>query len=337
MTIPNGNNGGSIRMVCCTGANEGDMYFTGGGAVGILIAGSGKIGIGTTNPQSTLHLGPSLNSMPAATSIAVPGDTSIRFMAGSDGNANYGSFIAGTQVSGVRALSLGSRQGEGDIVTMTLTQGNVGIGAISPNAPLHICNTCTITNMSIQNVNCGGYALYQAKSACTANIWQWGSWNDGTYRIGQSGIGDYMTIATTGTACFSSSPSNIMGLGTKLHEGIYNVTTGASCVLTLPINYGSASSIYLFGSLLGNDSMHYAHMMYYYRNDFAGFVGSTITQMSCYNPSTAGQRYTFSIVDPGGTGKSGCLLKINITCANGPDVGAGNYSTKFKIVVYSAF
>jgi hypothetical protein len=141
MTIPNGNNGGSIRMVCCTGANEGDMYFTGGGAVGILIAGSGKIGIGTTTPQSTLHIGPSLNSMPAATSIAVPGDTSIRFMAGSDGNANYGSFIGGTQVSGVRALSLGSRQGDGDIVTMTLTQGCVGIGCTTPYHKLHIKGT----------------------------------------------------------------------------------------------------------------------------------------------------------------------------------------------------
>ena len=338
--------------------------------------------------------------------------------------------------------------------------GNIGIGTISPNAPLHVCNSCTITNISIQNVNCAGYALYQAKSACTAYTWQMGSWNDGTYRIGQSGVGDYMTIATSGNvgigtttpqkllevrtggtsttpsmifaggisqaiiggeaqiaissnispttgtptstelaragmgfqylsaaqpsefsigiqctnvcnsnvkiwnnatrltisstgistfACqicaptvYSSSDSyfcgstyGIMGLGAKVHEGTYHVYTGASCVLSLPINYGSASSIYLFGSLLGNDSMHYAHMMYYYRNDFAGFTGSTITQMSCYNTSTAGQRYTFSIVDPGGIGKSACPIKINITCANGPDVGAGSYCTKFKIVVYN--
>jgi hypothetical protein len=141
MTIPNGNNGGAIRMACCTGANEGDMFLTGGGGVGILIAGSGKIGIGTTTPQSTLHIGPSLNTVPACTSIAVPGDTSIRFMAGSDGNANYGSYIAGTQIAGVRALSLGSRQGAGDIVTMTLTQGQVGIGTPNPSYLLHICCT----------------------------------------------------------------------------------------------------------------------------------------------------------------------------------------------------
>jgi len=56
MTIPNGNNGGSIRMACCTGANEGDMYLTGGGGVGILIAGSGTVGIGTVTPCTTLDI-----------------------------------------------------------------------------------------------------------------------------------------------------------------------------------------------------------------------------------------------------------------------------------------
>jgi len=54
MTIPNGNNGGSIRMACCTGANEGDMFLTGGSGTGLLIAGSGKVGIGTTAPNEKL-------------------------------------------------------------------------------------------------------------------------------------------------------------------------------------------------------------------------------------------------------------------------------------------
>ena len=163
-----------------------------------------------------------------------------------------------------------------------------------------------------------------------------------------------VSIASTGITCFacqictptvySSSDSyfcgstyGIMGLGAKVHEGTYHTMTGASTTITLPVTYGSASSIYLFGSLLGNDSMHYAHMMYYYRNDFAGFQSATLSQMSCYNVSTAGQRYTFSIVDPGGTGKSGCQIQINITCANGPSVGAGSYCTRFKIVVYNVY
>jgi len=59
MTIPNGNNGGSIRMACCTGSNEGDMFLTGGGGSGILIAGNGRLGIGTTCPSEKLEiLGP---------------------------------------------------------------------------------------------------------------------------------------------------------------------------------------------------------------------------------------------------------------------------------------
>ena len=56
MTIPNGNNGGAIRMVCCTGANEGDMFLTGGGGVGLLIAGSGNVGIGVTSPPEPLSV-----------------------------------------------------------------------------------------------------------------------------------------------------------------------------------------------------------------------------------------------------------------------------------------
>jgi hypothetical protein len=168
MTIPNNNNGGSIRMVCCTGANEGDMYFTGGAGCGILIAGSGKIGIGTTTPKSTLHIGPSLNSMPSATSIAVPGDTSIRFMAGSDGNADYGSYIGGTQYSGVRALSLGYRQGAGDVLTMTITQlsennGGVGVGTTSPTANLDV-------NGSFRTISSFGKQYSQTSSSGTTSF-----------------------------------------------------------------------------------------------------------------------------------------------------------------------
>ena len=98
----------------------------------------GKVAIGNTNPQATLHLGASLNTLPSATSIAVAGDTSIRFTGGSDGNSNYGSYIAGTQYSGVRALSLGSRQGAGDVLAMTITEGKVGIGTTNPSHKLHV-------------------------------------------------------------------------------------------------------------------------------------------------------------------------------------------------------
>jgi hypothetical protein len=122
---------------------SGVLRFFTAGSVKMYVSSSGNIGVGNTNPQANIHIGPSLNTVPASTSIAVAGDTSIRFMAGSDGNANYGSFIAGTQVAGVRALSLGYRQGAGDITTMTITElatgtGSVGIGTSSPKGNLEV-------------------------------------------------------------------------------------------------------------------------------------------------------------------------------------------------------
>jgi hypothetical protein len=128
-------------------SDSGKLKFDGSTTVGaatkMTLTSAGNLGIGNTTPQATLHLGPSLNTVPASTSIAVAGDTSIRFMAGSDGNANYGSYIAGTQTAGVRALSLGYRQGAGDVLTMTVTQisdgrGGVGIGTSVPTSPLTI-------------------------------------------------------------------------------------------------------------------------------------------------------------------------------------------------------
>jgi len=151
----------------------------------LRIDGSGNVAIGNTNPQANLHIGPSFNTVPASTSIAVAGDTSIRFMAGSDGNANYGSFIAGTQIAGVRALSLGYRQGAGDITTMTITQlssgitsGSVGIGIASPRTQL--------------NVQVGGPSIYSGGgagesirvSSGTTNAWMSCEYNGATAYFG---------------------------------------------------------------------------------------------------------------------------------------------------------
>jgi hypothetical protein len=56
LTIPNGLNGGTIRMDCFTGANMGDMYFTGGSGEGFLLSGTGRMGIGTISPSHKVHI-----------------------------------------------------------------------------------------------------------------------------------------------------------------------------------------------------------------------------------------------------------------------------------------
>jgi len=315
------------------------------------------------------------------------------------------------------------------------TSGYVGIGATNPNAPLHVCNSTTITNISIENTNASGYAVYQAKTTCAVYTWQWGSWNDGTYRIGQSGVGDYITVAASGISkflcqvcapritinsgtsgiidlgqidtggvanqivggqysgyayvgklsfnvgtwgagsdygpteqmrievqgadtkksqitmapyggsiisCgdsyFCGSTYGIMGFGCKVFDKVCHVmtTSGTICLPLDGLIYGSGPTraIYIYGTLLGNDALHYAHLVYFYRNDYGGLMQASIAQASCVHPSTAGQPYTFSVNDPGGLDKSTCTVRLRLTSA-GAGVAPGSYCTQLRIVVYN--
>jgi hypothetical protein len=315
------------------------------------------------------------------------------------------------------------------------TSGYVGIGATNPNAPLHVCNSTTITNISIENTNASGYAVYQAKTTCAAYTWQWGSWNDGTYRIGQSGVGDYITVAASGISkflcqvcapritinsgtsgiidlgqidtggvanqivggqysgyayvgklsfnvgtwgagsdygpteqmrievqgadtkksqitmapyggsiisCgdsyFCGSTYGIMGFGCKVFDKVCYVmtTSGTICLPLDGLGYGSGPTraIYIYGTLLGNDSLQYAHLVYFYRNDYGGLMQASIAQASCAHPSTAGQTYTYTVNDPGGLGKSNCTVNLRLT-SSGAGVAPGSYCTQMRIVVYN--
>jgi hypothetical protein len=154
-----------------------------------------------------------------------------------------------------------------------------------------------------------------------------------------------LKILNTGETCFKcnayfcGSTYGIMGFGEKVMDKICYImtTTGTLCVPLDGLTYSSnfpTRAIYLYGTLLDNDSAHYAHMIYFYRNDYGGLQTCTISQSSLVHPSTAGQPFTFSVNDPGSTGKGACTLLLRFTSA-GAGVAAGSYCTKMRIVVYN--
>jgi len=154
-----------------------------------------------------------------------------------------------------------------------------------------------------------------------------------------------LKILNTGETCFKcnayfcSSTYGIMGFGEKVMDKICYImtTTGTLCVPLDGLTYSSSfptRAIYLYGTLLDNDAAHYAHMIYFYRNDYGGLQTSTLSQASLVHPSTAGQAYTFSVNDPGSIGKGSCTLLLRFTSA-GAGVAAGSYCTKMRIVVYN--
>jgi hypothetical protein len=75
--------------------------------------------------------------------------------------------------------------------------GNVGIGTNNPGANLHISGSGTFVTQNIENAS-AWYALYRAKSANASNYWQWGSWADGSYRLGRDGVADFMIMNANG-------------------------------------------------------------------------------------------------------------------------------------------
>jgi hypothetical protein len=82
--------------------------------------------------------------------------------------------------------------------------GNVGIGTASPSEILHVYKATTFATILLQNGNNSAYSLYQAKTG-NSDTWQWGCWNDNSYRVGKSGIADYLMISSTGNVLIGTT------------------------------------------------------------------------------------------------------------------------------------
>jgi hypothetical protein len=98
--------------------------------------------------------------------------------------------------------------------------------------------------MLIENTNSSGYALYQAKSNGSAYTWQFGAWTDGSFRIGQSGVGDYMTITSNGYVLINRTTSNNHRL---------ELYGGSSSALRIDVDSGVSAIAISPGGVFGID------------------------------------------------------------------------------------
>ena len=72
----------------------------------------------------------------------------------------------------------------------------------------------TFATILLQNGNNSAYSLYQAKTN-NSDTWQWGCWNDNSYRVGKSGIADYFLITSSGNTAFNSATDGGYGFFVK--------------------------------------------------------------------------------------------------------------------------
>jgi hypothetical protein len=117
----------------------------------------GTLGIGTTSPQTPLHVY-SANSLTTLRlqSAAAPGAGRIEFMSDPQGSASEwrpayiqstdnGGFMGGLAFV-VNGAGFDNRLGQ--VETMRVVNGRVGIGTTTPSTPLHVVGTVTATTFS---------------------------------------------------------------------------------------------------------------------------------------------------------------------------------------------
>lgn len=284
----------------------------------VLVLDRGNVGIGTDNPGAKLHIGPSLNTTPASTSVNIQGDTSIRFNGGSDGNANYGSYIVSDQSSGYRRLNFGTRYAGIDTLAMTVDRGNVGIGDTGPVVKLQVSTNSPTNNVaaligdgwvgnsdyhkegglllvsgtSQDSTQTGAGIAFQTRNTANTNYWKSSVImdRDGAIRFTLGGAG-----TTAGSEDFTILSNGNVGIGTT----------------------GPGQKLQVDGNLLVNAGTSAAA----YRDIMMGGIGGWATGEShgidtVYN--TAASPTTFSRIESYFDGTNGKMRFRNLFNANSP-------------------
>jgi len=156
---------GTATSSAMTLKSQGHIKFNAGSSTKLYIEHDGKVGIGTTSPNSRLNL-----------KLSSRGSADFRI---TDSDTTNDVLRAGSQADGDGFFQLRTVAGAGNVLfdasgVSYFTGGNVGIGTTSPSSHLHIKNTSGAAILNLEASANGGEALFKA--------------------IGKSGGGDSRTI-----------------------------------------------------------------------------------------------------------------------------------------------
>ena len=197
-----------------------------GGSIRMYMAANGNVGIGNWTPTERLHV----NGKTRTDQLQIVTGATNGYLLSSDTNGNA-SWIS-KDAAGYWTKNIND-------ISSNVT-GNIGLGISTPLAKLHIVKNVASSSandfMLLENSVAGGVGFKFKNTIVPTSLWQTYVENDGKFKIGRDGIGDFVTILTDGKVGIgNSAPTYAMhikktlsGSGANDFLMIENATNGGA-------------------------------------------------------------------------------------------------------------
>ena len=226
-------------------SNDNFRIITNNNAV-VTVTDAGRVGIGTTSPSRTLHVGGAGGSSGGIMISPTSGDAEIQFQDSGTTNA-YITLDDGTH-------DLNFRDDSATVMTVDFASERVGIGTTNPENKLHILTSTSDTTQQllIQNGSTGDAAI---KFNISGDTYSFGIDNSDSDKFklsaGNLGTNDRITVDSSGLVGIgTTSPS------TKLH--VYNgEATIASSTDGVKLSYSNGNSSGVIDTAFSDNALEF--------------------------------------------------------------------------------